>query len=78
MRNVGAEKRLIENVFMIGGGLFILGLIALAIGTEIMVLEFWSVDPVKFWVWQGVWAIAQALVLSSLAQIAKSAHTKND
>lgn len=75
MRNVGAEKRLIENTFMVGGALFLLGLIALAIGTELMVLEFWSVDPVKFWVWQGVWAIAQALVLSSLAQIGKSSFS---
>jgi hypothetical protein len=77
MRNVGAELRLIERTFMLGGALFLLGLIALAIGTEIMILEFWSTDPVKFWVWQGAWAIAQSLVLSSLAQIAKSTHTKN-
>jgi uncharacterized membrane protein YvlD (DUF360 family) len=78
MRNLGAEQRFADRLFMIGGALFLLGLMALAIGTEMLVLSYFSVDPTMFWIWQGTWAVVTAVVVSMVAKMIKSnTATKN-
>jgi hypothetical protein len=78
MRNLGAEQRFADRLFMIGGALFLLGLAALAIGTEMLVLSYFSIDPTMFWIWQGTWAVVTAVVVSMVAKMIKSnTVTKN-
>lgn len=72
MRNLGAELRFADRLFMFGGALFLLGLVALAIGTEMLVLSYFSVDPTMFWIWQGAWAVVTAVVISIVARMIKS------
>jgi hypothetical protein len=69
MRNIEAEKNFINKVFMIAGALFILGLLALAVGTEILILSFWD-EQAKFWIWQGVWALCQGFILATIGKTA--------
>lgn len=71
MRNLEAEKRLVNRLFMFAGFGFLAGLTALAVGTEMLVLTYWDTDPINFWIWQGVWIIFQALTISSLARTFK-------
>jgi hypothetical protein len=78
MRNIGAEQRFADRLFIVGGALFLLGLMALAIGTELLVLSYFSVDPTMFWIWQGTWAVVTAVVVSMVAKMIKSnTVTKN-
>jgi len=78
MRNLGAEQRVADRLFVVGGALFLLGLAALAIGTEMLVLSYFSIDPTMFWIWQGTWAVVTAVVVSMVAKMIKSnTVTKN-
>lgn len=72
MRNTELEKKYLDRAFAFAGAGFLFGLLALAIGTEMLVLSFWESDPVKFWIWQGVWAIVYSFIISMLARIAKN------
>jgi hypothetical protein len=76
MRNTQLEEKYINRVFLISGAGLVLGLIALAIGTELLILSFWSESLIKFWIWQGVWAIVCSIVISNLALIAQKGLTK--
>jgi hypothetical protein len=69
MRDLKAEEKSTRRLFAVTGFMFLFGLIAVAIGTEMMVLEYWATDPTSFWIWQGVWLIAVAFVLGMLAQV---------
>lgn len=71
MRNIEAEKRFVNKMFIAAGLGFILGWIALSIGTEMLVLTYWATDLVDFWIWQGVWIIMQAIFISSAARSIK-------
>lgn len=71
MRNLTAERRIIDTVFLIAGIVFIAGLVAMAIGTEIVVLSLWDSSPAWFWVWQGVWLIVNAIIVSAMARSVK-------
>lgn len=71
MRNLEAEAKLISWLAQLVGALFLLGLLALAIGTEMLIIEMWTTNPAGFWMWQGVWAIVQAIVLSNIIVIVK-------
>jgi uncharacterized membrane protein YvlD (DUF360 family) len=78
MRNLVAEQRFADRLFVVGGALFLLGLMALAIGTEMLVLSYFSIDPTMFWIWQGTWAVVTAVVVSMVAKMIKSnTVTKN-
>jgi hypothetical protein len=72
MRNTELEQKFLNRAFMFAGAGLVFGLFALAIGTEMLVLSYWSTDPVKFWIWQGVWAICVSFVISTLARLAKN------
>jgi len=72
MRNLGAEYQFAERLFIVAGAVFLLGLIALAVGTELWVLSYFLVDPVMFWIWQGIWAVITAMVISAVAKTIKS------
>lgn len=69
MRNLQAEQKSTKRLFAVTGLMFLFGIVALAIGTEMMVLEFWETDPTSFWIWQGVWAIVSAFVLGILVNL---------
>jgi hypothetical protein len=71
MRNLTAERRIIDTVFLIAGIAFIAGLAAIGIGTEIIILSLWNSDPAWFWIWQGVWIIVQAVIISAMARSVK-------
>ena len=71
MRNLEAEERSTQRLFAFTGLMFLFGLIALAIGTEMIVLEYWASDTTSFWIWQGVWFIVVAFVLGMLAQLGR-------
>lgn len=76
MRNLEAEQRVLQKIFMMAGLIFLLGLIALAIGAELLVLSFWPDSPSEFWMWQGLWAIVQGIVISSIATTVKKQQEK--
>ena len=71
MRDLEAESKLMIRLAQVVGALFLLGLIAIAIGTEILILDMWTTSPASFWIWQGVWAVAQAVVLSNIVSVMK-------
>lgn len=71
MRNLAAEHRFVDRVFMFAGGLLLLGVIAFAVGTELLVLSYYAESPIMFWIWQGVWAVITALIISGLGGIIK-------
>jgi hypothetical protein len=53
-------------------GLMVLsGLVSLAVGFELLVLSFWENYPVLFWVFQGIWLIAVALVLGIIVNLSQ-------
>lgn len=70
MRNLEAEAKLVQKIFMLAGAIFLLGLVALAVGAEILILSFWD-EPAKFWIWQGVWCIVQGFVLATVGRITR-------
>jgi len=51
--------------------MFLFGLVALAIGTEMMVLEYWTTDPTHFWIWQGVWFVAVSFILGIIVNLSQ-------
>jgi hypothetical protein len=76
MRNLEAEARFLNRIFTVAGAIFILGFMALAIGSEILVLQFWPDNPSEFWIWQGVWALVQGFVISTIASIIKKQQSE--
>lgn len=70
MRNIGAEQKMYERLLALAGGIFLLGLIALAVGAEMLIISMWG-EPVKFWCWQGVWLIVQGFVLATVVNLSK-------
>jgi len=58
-------------MFMAAGLGFILGWLALSIGTEMLVLTYWAVDLIDFWIWQGIWILVQAIFISAAARSIK-------
>lgn len=71
MRNLAAEENFLQRIFMIAGLAFVLGLIGIAIGTELLILDLWITSPSEFWIWQGVWAMVVGLIISGLATTVK-------
>jgi hypothetical protein len=69
MRNLEAERKIIERAFMLAGATLVAGLISLAIGTELLVLSYYNVDPIMFWIWQGTWAVVISFIISGLARL---------
>ena len=72
MRNTQLEEKYINKVFQVAGAGFLLGLLSLAIGSEMLILSFWDTEPIKFWIWQGVWAIVYSIIISGLARTVKN------
>lgn len=71
MRNLEAEQKSTKRLFAATGLMFLLGLVALAIGTEMMVLEYWSTDPTSFWIWQGVWFLSTSFILGAIVNLSQ-------
>lgn len=71
MRDLQSEAKSTQRLFALGGLMFLLGLISLAIGTEMLVLEYWSTDPTAFWIWQGLWFIVVSFVLGVIVNLSQ-------
>jgi hypothetical protein len=71
MRNLQAEEKSTKRLFAVTGLMFLFGLVALAIGTEMMVLEYWSTDPILFWIWQGVWFLVTSFILGAIVNLSQ-------
>lgn len=71
MRDLQSEAKSTQRLFALGGLMFLLGLISLAIGTEMLVLEYWSTDPTAFWIWQGLWFIIVSFVLGIIVNLSQ-------
>jgi hypothetical protein len=76
MRNLEAEKKVLLRLTQAVGALFLLGVIFIAIGTEIMILDMWNTNPAGFWIWQGTWAVVQAFVVSGIIGLIKTGSSK--
>jgi hypothetical protein len=75
MRNLEAEQKFLMRIFSFAGLIFVLGLIAIAVGTELLILTLWP-DEIQFWIWQGVWAIVHAIIISTIATTIKRNQPK--
>jgi len=73
MRNLKAEEKLSSRLFMLAGGGFLLGLAALAVGTELLILDYYTEDRAMFWCWQGLWVIVLSIIISRIAAVFKKA-----
>jgi succinate dehydrogenase hydrophobic anchor subunit len=71
MRNLEAEAKSTQRLFAFSGLMFLFGLVALAIGTEMIVLDYWSTDPTSFWIWQGIWFIVVSFVLGIIVNLSQ-------
>ena len=71
MRDLQSEAKSTQRLFALGGLMFLFGLISLAIGTEMLVLEYWSTDPTAFWIWQGLWFIVVSFVLGIIVNLSQ-------
>jgi hypothetical protein len=71
MRDLQSEAKSTQRLFALGGLMFLLGLISLAIGTEMLVLEYWTTDPTAFWIWQGLWFIVVSFVLGIIVNLSQ-------
>jgi hypothetical protein len=69
MRDLKTEQKVTNGWLITIGLLFIAGLVSIAVGTEIMILEL--VSFVEFWIWQGVWFIVVAFVLGIIFNLSK-------
>lgn len=69
MRDLQSEQKVTNGWLVTIGMLFIMGLVAIAIGTEMMILDL--VSFVEFWIWQGVWFIAVAFVLGIIFNLSQ-------
>ena len=71
MRNTEAEERFIRRLFQFAGAGFLLGVIAIAIGTELLVLSLFAEKPAEFWCWQGLWVMIVSFIIAKLAELLK-------
>ena len=71
MRNLKAEQNLARKLSIIAGGVFLLSVVALAVGTELIILDLYTNEPAMFWCWQGVWGIVLSVITSKIAAIFK-------
>jgi len=71
MRNLQAEAKSIQRLIAVVGLMVLFGLVSLAVGTEMLVLSFWENYPVLFWIFQGIWFIAIALVLGIIVNLSQ-------
>lgn len=70
MRNVTAEKNLLEKIFLIAGFCLVLGILVLALGSEIWLISvFFADDLPVFLVLQGVWLILLGTTLALVASL---------
>lgn len=72
MRNTQLEEKIVNKAFMFAGAGLLFGLMFLAIGTEMLILTYWDFEPIKFWIWQGVWTIVMSFIISGIARITQN------
>jgi hypothetical protein len=67
MRDLDFERRFYNRLFAGVGLAFILGLLSIFFGLELLLInEFWSTNQGAFWVLQGLWIMALSLILASI------------
>lgn len=72
MRNLEFERKFYNRLFAGVGLVFILGMISLFAGLELLLIEtFWSNEPGIFWTLQGVWAMVLSVVFAGIFKSAQ-------
>lgn len=67
MRDLDFERRFYNRLFAGVGLAFILGLLSIFFGLELLLInEFWSTNQGAFWVLQGIWIMVLSLILASI------------
>ncbi len=67
MRDLDFERRFYNRLFAGVGLAFILGLLSIFFGLELLLInEFWSTNQGAFWVLQGLWIMVLSLILASI------------
>ena len=72
MRDLEFEKKFYSRLFAGVGLIFILGIISLFVGLELLLIEeFWATSPGIFWSLQGVWIMIISIVFASIFKSAQ-------
>ena len=69
MRNLTAERKVIEKLFVASGAFFLIGVIALAFGTQWGIIEN-TAGPL-FWTLEGLWAVLLGITLGLIGNATK-------
>lgn len=70
MRNITAERALVEKTFLLAGTCTVLGILVLALGTEVwMIVNILPIDWTLFLVLQGLWLILLGVTLATVASL---------
>lgn len=70
MRNISAERALVEKTFLFAGTCTMLGILVLALGTEVwLIVNVLPMDWTLFLVLQGVWLVLLGLTLATVASL---------
>jgi len=72
MRDLDFERRFYNRLFAGVGLAFILGLLSIFFGLELLLIsEFWATNQGAFWTLQGLWTIVLSVVLASIFKLAQ-------
>lgn len=70
MRNIAAEKKLLENLFLYSGMLFLLGIMVVAAGAEIWLLvNYQQLGLAVFLMLQGLWLLGLSVLFGFVAAV---------
>lgn len=70
MRNLTAERKIVEKLFVASGALFLIGVIVMAFGTQWWIIEN-TVGPL-FWTLEGLWAALFGIALGLIGNATKN------
>lgn len=77
MRNIAAERRLLEKLFFCSGWLILLGILFLFVGAEIWLIFNWSfLGIAMFLILQGLWGILFGTTLALMANLVSNSLDK--
>jgi hypothetical protein len=73
MRDLDFERRFFNRLFAGVGLAFILGLLSIFFGLELLLINtFWDSNQGLFWTLQGIWTIALSVVLATIFKLAQT------
>lgn len=70
MRDLDFEKRFYNRLFAGVGLAFILGLLSIFFGLELLLINtFWATNQGLFWTLQGLWVMVLSVVLGAIFKV---------